>query len=435
MEVLATAAEGTSDVLADECAALGLRVVHVRADGVVLDLNTRSTAKALVHLRVATRLLLAVEDVFSSDAEDLYNSLRKIDWKRWLDERHTIAVHATGPLPGSPEAPTRRGRPSRGGGIRNHVFAAQKAKDAVCDHLRGRLGARPSVDLEDPDVRIVLRFRGDRCGVYLDISGEAMHRRGYRVDTVEAPLKETLAAAIVRMVGWDGTRPLIDPMCGSGTMIIEALSLHLGLAPGMARDFAIERWPHHGEAVSELLEAERVAAQAQAAEAIAKAREAGLEVVAGDFDRAALRATRTHLERAGLTDLVHVVRHNARRMDPPPDGSVIVTNPPYGERIGGRDVTALYADLGALWSQFVGLDAFVLDGHDAFVRALGYAPLHSWALRNGPLHVHLRHFQLTEANRLAPLPEPDDAVTDAEASPEPGGVAEAGDAAPPDAVD
>lgn len=417
MEVLATAAEGTAPILADECAALGLRVVHVRRDGVVLDLNTTSTARALVQLRVATRLLLALDDVRSGDADDLYNSLRNMDWTHWLDDRHTIAVRATGPLPGSPEAPKRRGRPSRGKGIRTHVFAAQRAKDAICDHLRGRHGARPNVDVDDPDVQIVLRFRGDRCGIYLDISGDAMHRRGYRIDAVDAPLKETLAAALVAVVDWDGTRPLVDPMCGSGTLIIESLMRFLQIAPGMKRDFAIERWPHHGAALSALLEKEREAAQAVATASIAAAKD--LQVVAGDFDRAALRATRTHLERVGLTDIVHVVRHNVRRMDTPPANAVVVCNPPYGERIGGKNVTDLYEAMAARWSTFADADVWVLDGHEAFVSHFGYRPRHSWPLRNGKLHVRWHHYRLVEEARLpvAPVASPTPAFS-ADTSPD-----------------
>ncbi|HAN31735.1 MAG TPA: hypothetical protein DCQ06_09085 [Myxococcales bacterium] len=402
MEVLATAAEGTADLLAEECRELGLTIVHVRRDGVVLDLNTKATAKALVHLRIATRLLLAVDDCFSSDAEDLYRSIRQIDWRRWLDDRHTIAIHATGALPGSPEAPSRRGRAPRGPGIKNHVFAAQKAKDAICDQLRNRIGERPSVDLEDPDVRVVLRFRGDRCGVYLDISGEAMHRRGYRVDMVEAPLKETLAAAIVRAANWDGKCPLLDPMCGSGTLIIEAVMLHLGIAPGAMRDFAIERWPHHGQSLQALLEKEREQAQHDAKEAIANAQLPS--VVAADFDRTALRATRTHLERVGLDKLVEVSRVNARRMDAPPAGTMIVTNPPYGERIGGKDVTDLYRDLSHHWAPFEDLDLHILDGHEGFIGAFGYQPVEELALRNGPLHVRLLHLRMDESFKLQDPP-------------------------------
>ena len=404
MEVLATAAEGTAPILAEECAALGFRVVHVRRDGVVLDLNTISTARALVHLRVATRLLLAIDDIRSGDADELYASLRHLDWTHWLDDRHTIAVRASGALPGSPEAPQRRGgRPARGPAIRTHIFAAQRAKDAICDHLRGRLGARPNVDVDDPDVQIVLRFRGERCSVYLDISGDAMHRRGYRTDTVAAPLKETLAAALVGWMDWRGDRPLIDPMCGSGTLIIEALMRHLNIAPGMKRDFAIERWPHHGEAVGLLLDAERERALAHAEEAIAAAKD--LEVVAADFDRAALRATRTHLERAGLTALVHVVRHNVRKMDVPPPRAVIVTNPPYGERIGGSQVVDLYEAMAARWATFDGLDVWVLDGHEDFVDRFGYRPLKTWPLRNGKLHVRWHHLSLKDSRHIVAAPQ------------------------------
>ncbi len=396
MHLLATAARGTADLVAAECRELGLRVVETRSDGVVIDCEPEDAAKALVRLRVATRLLLLLCEVRSGDADELYAAISALHWPDWLDGRHTISVHCTGALPGSPEAPRPAKRPPRDSKpIKNHVFAAQRVKDAVCDRLRKRYGERPSVDLDDPDVHVVVRFAGDVASVALDLCGEPLHRRGYRVAEAEAPLKETLAAAMAMESGWDGTRPLLDPMCGSGTLLIEAVLAVLGVAPSGRRDFAVERWPWHGAALGALLDVERDRAIAEGDAAIEAARRDGhLDVLGLDFDRGAVRIARIQVERAGLAGIIRLERGDARRLEPPPRGTVVLCNPPYGVRIGGRETEELYRELGATMATWTEVDAFLVDGHAEFAEAFGLPSVSSRPLMNGALPIALRHFRL-----------------------------------------
>ncbi len=390
MELLATAATGTAGFVATECRRLGLQPLAVRSDGVLLDLEPAQAAHALVHLRVATRLLLLLDDIECPDADAFYESLSRLFWPDWLDDRHTLAVRCSGALPGSPEAPP--GRRSHGPPIANHVFASQRAKDAICDRLRQRYGARPSVDLDDPDVTVHVRFAGDRATVALDLCGEPLHQRGYRVAEAEAPIKEHLAAAIAIGSGWDGGGPLLDPLCGSGTLLIEAVLNHLSIAPGRRRDFAVERWPWHGPLFGKLLDEAREAAQVHATAAVAGA--GGLDVLGLDFDRGAVRTAKIQVQRAGLADLIRVERGDARRLEAPPPGTVILTNPPYGVRLlAGGDNVALYRELGQRFATFEGVDLHIVDGHEAFLGAFGATPLESLTMRNGALPISLRHMR------------------------------------------
>ena len=220
MRVLITASAGTQRLLAGSCGDLGLRPRRVPAHGVELDLDWAQIAKALVHVAIGQRVLIRLAHFLVDGADALYDGTLTVDWTRFLDPQQTLAVAATGRLP-RPRVPTRAP-----GQLTHHVFASQRVKDAICDQLRQRTGARPSVDLDAPDVRVVARFHGDSCSLWLDPAGAALHRRGYRVESGPAPLRETLAAAVVYASGWSApgarTRPLRDPFCGSGTLLIEA---------------------------------------------------------------------------------------------------------------------------------------------------------------------------------------------------------------------
>ncbi len=385
MRVLATAPHGTIDLVAAEAEAFGLRVVDRRGDGVVLELEPADAARAMVRLRLPSRLLLLLGEIRCRDADEFYAQLSAMHWPDWMDHRHTLAIHCTGPLPEGRDA-------GHGPPISNHVFAAQRAKDAICDRLRRRYGERPSVDLDDPDLRVVVRFRGPVAEVALDLCGEPLHRRGYRVAEAEAPLKENLAAAMVTTSGWTPDRPLLDPMCGSGTLLIEAVLGALGIAPGARRDFSVERWPWHGAALGALLDAERDAALAEAETAIAEAE--GFDVLGVDHDRGAVKIAQIQVERAGLSKLIRIERGDARKLEPPPAETLILCNPPYGKRIGGRDTEELYRELGAVWGGFEGVEAWLVDGHEGFLEAFGQTSLGARSLMNGAIPIALRHYRL-----------------------------------------
>lgn len=383
MRVLATASAGTARLLAEECGDIGLRPRKVRAHGVELDLDWPEIARALIYLRTAQRVLVFLQQFPCGGGNSLYEGAAQVCWADWLDPGQRIAVAASGRLPSKA---VRGDSP-----IRTHVFACQRVKDALCDQLRDATGERPSVDLDDPDVRIVARFSGDACSLWLDPAGAALHRRGYRVESGPAPLRETLAAAIVRASGWHGEQPLRDLLCGSGTVLIEAASAALGLAPGRDRTFAAERWRHRGHELAGQIATERRAAVDAAHAAIAKPK---LDVRGLDIDPRVLRLAEANVQRAGLGRHIQLRAGDARHTSAPEPGSVLISNLPYGERLGGDEVTVLYAELGRHWAGFTGCEAHLLVGHDDFAPTFGLRWTDRMAQTNGSLPVTLFLYEL-----------------------------------------
>ncbi|HEU4536635.1 MAG TPA: THUMP domain-containing protein, partial [Polyangiaceae bacterium] len=226
----ASAAKGTEAALGDELDELGLRQVRVARGGVHFRGPWEDGWCACLLSRIALRVLHPLASFDAPDGAALYEGARAIDWEPYLGARHTLAVSAVG----------------GNEGLRNTQFVAQKTKDAIVDQVRDREGERPSVDRVDPDLRVFVRVEGRRATAYADLAGESLHRRGYRAHVGGAPLKETLAAALLRLAGYRGDRPLCDPLCGAGTIVIEAAQVAQGVAPGLRRRrFGFERWARH----------------------------------------------------------------------------------------------------------------------------------------------------------------------------------------------
>lgn len=386
MHVMATAALGTEELVERECRALDLDVLGRDRAGVHLDLGPRGIARALVHLRVATRLLLRLGEFPASTGEALYAGAKELPWTEWMDPQATFAVFASGDL--VPDQNDRRG-------LNHHVFVAQKVKDALCDRLRARYGRRPNVDVQDPDIRIAVRGHRARWTVWLDLSGPPLHERGVRTRQLTAPLKETLAAAVAMLTEWNPANPLRDPFCGAGTLVVESLNLALGLAPGCTRWFGVERWPFHGPELQKELDIVRAEAVEKARIVLGNQRQldtSKLDIEASDIDPRAVDVTRENLRNAGLDRVVRVVQRDARKLSPQPAGTQIVTNPPYGERLGDEHILKLYADMGQDWRQIPDLKAAILMGNTEFVPTFGWPVLSAHELRNGPLEVGLFQF-------------------------------------------
>jgi putative N6-adenine-specific DNA methylase len=255
------------------------------------------------------RVLLPLSEFSCTNGDALYEGVRSVDWTPYLTPRHTLAVSST----------------VRDSALTHTVFVSQRTKDAVVDQLRDRGGARPSVDRDDPDVAIVVRIVRDRATVLVDVSGESLHLRGYRQPGGVAPLKETLAAAVVRMSGWDRSSPLVDPMCGTGTIAVEADHWARRVAPGLSRArFGFERWASFDEpAARRLTELRGELAAAELA--------TGPPIVASDVDATAVELTKRSVAAARARVRVERARVGALRSADPPGW--IVTNTPYGERI------------------------------------------------------------------------------------------------------
>lgn len=379
---LATCPRGTEEVLAAELAALGLPDRQVARGAVGFGGGLREAYVACLWSRVASRVIRPLARFDAPDADALYRGAREVPWERHMDPDRTLAVRCVG----DHETLTDR------------RYAALKTKDAIVDRLREARGRRPDVDSHRPDVRVHVHLDGRSAGIGVDLSGEALHRRGYRPRGAPAPLKENLAAAILMLAGWPELAstgaPLMDPLCGSGTLLVEAAWMALDVAPGLRRKrFGFEGWLEHDPA----LWAEVVA------EARQRARPAdGREAFAFgcDIDAQAIEHARASAHAAGVAKVVHLERRALRDCAPEGDRpGLVVTNPPYGERLGDAgELASLYEMLGdVLRRRFLGWHAFVLSGNSALTRHVGLRPRRRHVLFNGPIECRLLDYPIAAA--------------------------------------
>jgi putative N6-adenine-specific DNA methylase len=297
------------------------------------------------------------------DEAALYEGARAVDWSQWLTPRTTLAVRAS----------------CRSSRLTHSQYVAQKTKDAIVDGLRDSAGARPSVDRDDPDVAVAIRVARDVATLYLDVAGASLHERGWRARSGPAPLRETLAAAMLRLCGWDRETELVDPMCGAGTIAIEAGAWSRNLAPGLGRPrLGLERWANHDDGL-------RAGMRTLRERAHAAARGRGASVVAADIDPVAVEMTRENARAAGVD--VAIRQGDARRLDRLVPGAVIVTNPPYGERLGAE--SDLYADFARALRAARSDRVALLAGTPAIGQAMRRPPDRWWILFNGPIECRL----------------------------------------------
>lgn len=392
-DLFASAALGTEDLVGKELRALGFRGVAYGPGGARFraeDGSELTTAmRACLHARAAMRILWPLAEYPCENGEALYEGAAAAPWERFVTPTSTFAVNAT-----TSAAPP----------LAHAPFLAQRVKDAVVDRLRERSGQRPDVRRDDPDVRLYVHVAPrDRRGgpvmatVGVDVSGDSLHLRGYRVSRTEAPLRETLAAAIVLATGWRGETPFLDPMCGSGTIAIEAAMVAADIAPGLGNPgrFGFLRWPSFGDGErttwTRLLEEARTRVRARTP----------FPIYASDHDDAAVAAARVNVAGAHpvVAASVDVRQADARTVGPLEPPGVIVSNPPYGERIGrGGGLEAFYRTFGGHLRTLAGHTAFLLVPPEG-ARLLGMRPSWERRLRNGPIAVTLCRFELGGRSR------------------------------------
>jgi len=384
VKLFATCDRGLEPVLAEELEALGLRGVRAASRGAEFDAEQTALWTANVCSRIASRVLEPLVEGPAPSRRALYDLVAAVPWTRYVGRGQTIAVDAV----------------VAGSAVDNSVFVAQVGKDAVCDRLRADTGGRPSVDRERPDVPIHVRLVGDFAMVALDTSGERLHLRGWRTEAGDAPLRETLAAALLRLTGYDGTQPLLDPFCGSGTFLVEAAQTARGVHPGRARlapggaGFAFLRARAHDPSAFALWLAGRDG------EARARAGIALPPIVGGDADARVLERARRNATRAGVADDVRVVRRDALDAEPVGVGTLVVTNPPYGDRMGELGALGdLYAAFGdALKRRFAGSTAWLLVGHRDHLARLRLNPQRRVEVYNGPIECRFVRIDLYDGS-------------------------------------
>ncbi|MCC5857044.1 MAG: bifunctional 23S rRNA (guanine(2069)-N(7))-methyltransferase RlmK/23S rRNA (guanine(2445)-N(2))-methyltransferase RlmL [Ectothiorhodospiraceae bacterium] len=383
--LFATAPRGLENLLRDELHALGATDAREQRAGVAFNGGLALAYRACLWSRVANRILLPLAEFPAGDADALYRGVRELDWERHLSADGTLAVEVTGVR----------------SAIGHSRYAAQRVKDAVVDQFRERYGQRPSVDTERPSIRINVHLVQDQATLALDLSGDSLHRRGYREPGVAAPLKENLAAAVLLRGGWPEIAaaggPLLDPMCGSGTLLIEAAWIAGDVAPGLLRTyFGFLGWRQHDAVVWKTLVDEALERQ--------EAGECRVPPIVGyDRDAAAVRGAIDNVRRAGLSGIVHVERRELGRAEPPVGRApgLVAVNPPYGERLDdAQALIPLYARLGdSLRQHFAGWQAVVLTGADA---ELGLKPERGWTVYNGAIRCRLERFRIAAQSQDAP---------------------------------
>ena len=387
-ELVVTCARGTEDLVAHEVARL-VPGKPGRTSGAITarvqDNVMREAMRLCLELRTAQRVLLPLHRYEATDADALYEGAREIAWEDHLTLASTFAISAT-----SRAAPP----------LANGVFLAQKVKDAVCDRMRERLGARPDVDPKRPDVAIYVHVTQKRkkqsmgtprVTVGLDVAGRGLHRRGYRAAQVEAPLRETLGAAVIRATGWQANVPFVDPMCGSATLAIEAALMACDVAPGLATgrpaSYGFENWPGFDrDTWRELTEA-----------AHARARnEAPVAIVASDHDPDVVAAARACVAAAhpAVTRSIRLEAGDVKNLSPLEPPGIVCTNPPYGARLNSRGMHSFWRHLGSRLRQLNGHQAYLLVHGPDMKRELGMRPSWCRRLMNGPLAIELCRYEL-----------------------------------------
>jgi 23S rRNA G2445 N2-methylase RlmL len=381
--LVATCSRGLEPVLAAELAELGLPPAAELRGAVGFRADLAGAYRACLWSRTASRVLLRLARFPAPSADALYEGVRAVPWREHLDPEGSLAVDVVGV----------------NAALRHSGFTARVVKDAVVDALRDRAGRRPSVDPENPDLGLHLHVDREWATLSIDLAGEPLHRRGADRAQGEAPLKETLAAALLRIAGYRGDAPLIDLFCGSGTLLVEAGMAARDIAPGLLR----RRWGFHGWRGHQAAAWARVRQEAEARRAAAAARPVTL--IGHDTDPDALSRARANARAFGLDLRLH--RGSMQEARPPRgEPGLIVTNPPYGERLGDPEqALRLMGELGdALRQRFLGWTAWVLCGSTAQARALGLRPSRRVPVWNGPLDARFIELPISSLppDRLGP---------------------------------
>ena len=372
---------GLETVLEQELATLGAGGLF-KVDGGVHFAGTLIFAyRVNLESRVASRVLWRVTKARYRNDEDIFKTALALPWPDWFGVEQTLRVNLV-----ATRSP-----------LHSLDFATLRIKDAVCDSFRARFGKRPSVDTQNPDVRIHAYLDAETVTLYLDLSGDPLFKRGWRGETGEAPLRENLAAGIVRLSGWDGVEALLDPLCGSGTLVIEAAMIALNIAPGGRRSFGFERLKNFDRAAWDQLKADALARE--------KPRTA-LPIFGSDLYGDELRYARANANAAGLEGVISLKQANVLELPAPAANGVIVTNPPYGVRLGNtEELAAFYPKLGdALKQKFAGWRAYILSGDMALPKLIRLSASKRTVLFNGALECRLFEIKVVAGSARKPKP-------------------------------
>ncbi len=368
-ELIAKTFQGLEEVLAKELMALGANNVQIGRRMVSFTGDKALMYKANFHLRTAVRILKPILHFKASDADEVYNVIKSFDWSEYLDENSTFSVDSV----------------VYSDVFRHSKFVAYRVKDAIADYFNEKSGRRPSVRLNNPDLVFHIHIAQEDCTLAFDSSGESLHRRGYRVETGAAPINEVLAAGMIMLTGWDGECDFVDPMCGSGTIPIEAALIARNIAPGVYRKgYAFEKWrDFDSELFRSIYEDDSLE------------REFNHKIYGYDVDGRMVACARKNVKSAMMSDIIEINCRDIKDFEQPEKRALMVVNPPYGERLVLDNLLQVYKDLGSRMKHaFQGNEAWVISSsYDCFdqigLKASARIPLY-----NGDLDCEFRKFEL-----------------------------------------
>lgn len=373
-EIVATTLFGLEEVLADELQAIGATGIKVLPHAVRFDGNNEMIYKSNLHLRTAIKILKPIAFFKARNEQELYDNVKNINWQEYFGPQQTFAIDGT----------------CSGDYFTNSMYVALKAKDAIADKFRALNGIRPSVDIDSPDMRINVRVQDVSVTVSLDSSGVSLNKRAYRLAQTQAPISEVLAAGMLLLSGWDKKSPLLDPMCGSGTIPIEAALLAANMAPGRLRNFAFEKWSDFDRNLWENL---KIAAE----NAIVRN---NVSIYGRDNLERAISISKDNARRAGVLPMIEFIQEDFLLSNSGLEGAHVMMNPPYGERLESDDIIEFYKGIGSkLKHSFNGCNAWIISGNLDAIKFIGLKPSKKIKLFNGPLECRFHKFELYRGSK------------------------------------
>ncbi len=375
MKLIAKTMAGLEGVLASELQDIGAAEIRQTARAVHFEGNAEVMYRANFELRTALRILRPIAEFTAKDEAALYRHIYDIDWREYMEVDNTFAVDAV----------------TWSETLRHSKYVALKTKDAIADRFRKETGRRPNVRVDDPDLLVHIHVNDTKATVALDSSGVSLHRRGYRLHGGVAPLNEILAAGMVLLTGWQADRPFLDPMCGSGTLVLEAALLAGRIPPQWQRKkFAFQQWKDYQPEVWERVRRE----------ALAQTTINWPPILGYDRDFRALRIAEDNIAAAHLSGKIQLQKMPFEQLNPPPGPGLVVMNPPYDERIPVEQTALFYKRIGDMLKQrYAGYDAWVLSANLEALKQIGLHPSRKITLFNGPLECRFLKFSLYEGSK------------------------------------
>ena len=377
-QMLAKTFKGLEDVLAKELIELGANNVQIERRAVSFTGDLRMLYTANFCLRTASRVLVPIATFKAKKTDDIYEQVKQVDWAQYMTEKTTFQIDAT----------------VYSDLFRHSQFVTYRVKDAIVDWWMEQAGVRPNVRLTNPDLYLNVHIAGDIVTVSLDSSGESLHKRGYRVANTQAPINEALAAGMLLIAGWNGQGDFYDPMCGSGTLLIEAALIARNIAPGIYRKgFAFEKWANFDADLFEDIYSDD-----------SREREFDHKIYGSDAGYYAVQTATKNIQSANLQRDIEVKQirvEELRLADKNTEGALVMMNPPYGERLSqDKDVLRLYQDMGtALKHQFSGATAWIISSNEAALKCVGLRPAKRIHLVNGDLECLFNQYVLFKGDR------------------------------------